>query len=298
MKYIKSFLLILLCTAFKLSAQELDASVEINSQKVQGVESNLFPTMKEALTSYINERKWTEATFSPAERIACSFTITVNEAADNSFKGEIQIQARRPVYNSAYTTTLLNHRDVNFDFEYLQGQTLEWNDNTLDNNLLAVITYYIYLIIGIDFDSFAPLGGTPYFQQAMNITNMAQAQSTWTGWAAFQDANNRHAIITAHLDERLKNYREMWYTYHRKGLDEMAANPDRGRMTILAAVKSLEEVRSSQPTTCLLTLFSTAKLDEVVNVYSKANTQEKQDGYKFLSNLYPAETTRLEPMKK
>ena len=298
-----TILLLMLIMAFPsiVKAQELNASVEINSQQIQGVEDNLFQTLKEALTSYINERKWTEATFSPAERISCSFTITVSEVAEdntNAFKGEIQIQARRPVYNSAYTTTLLNHRDASFDFEYVPNQTLEWNETTVDNNLLAVVTYYIYLILAIDFDSFAPMGGTPYFQQAMNITNMAQSQSSWTGWAAFQDANNRHAIVTAYLDERLKPYREMWYTYHRKGLDEMVANSDRGRMTILSAIKTLETVRDAQPTTCLLSLFSAAKLDEVVNVYSKANTQEKQEGYKFLSNLYPSETTKLEPMKK
>ena len=296
--FIVLLFLSLFAAGFSAAAQELDARVTVNADRLQGEEKELFPNLQELLVNYINENKWTDANFAISEKISCNFSIIVTESLGSSnFKGEIQIQASRPVYNSAYTTTTFNHRDTNFEFEFSTGQSLYWNEGTVENNIVAVVTFYIYIVLGIDFDSFSPMGGAPYFQQAMNIVNMAQSLSA-TGWGAFQDPTNRHAIATAYTDERMKVFRQLWYDYHRKGLDEMAANTDRGRMNIITAVKLLEAVRSAQPSTCLLTLFGTSKLDEVVSVYSKANTQEKQEGYKFLSNIFPAETTRLEPLKK
>jgi len=298
MKYLSLFFLSLFAAGFSVAAQELDARVTVNADRLQGEERDLFPNLQELLVNYINESKWTDATFSMSEKIPCNFSIIVTESlGSNNFKGEIQVQASRPVYNSAYTTTLFNHRDTSFEFEFSTGQSLYWSEGTIENNIVAVVTFYIYIVLGIDFDSFSPMGGAPYFQQAMNIVNMAQSLGA-TGWGAFQDPANRHAIATAYTDERMKVFRQLWYDYHRKGLDEMAANPDRGRMNIITAVKLLEAVRSAQPNTCLLTLFATSKLDEVVSVYSKANTQEKQEGLKFLSNIFPAEATRLEPLKK
>jgi len=298
MKYLVLLFLSLLAAGFSVAAQELDARVTVNADRLQGEEKDMFPNLQELLVNYINENKWTDATFSISEKITCNFSIIVTESlGSNNFKGEIQVQASRPVYNSAYTTTTFNHRDTNFEFEFSTGQSLYWNEGTVENNIVAVVTFYIYIVLGVDFDSFSPMGGASYFQQAMNIVNMAQSLSA-TGWGAFQDPTNRHAIATAYTDERMKVFRQLWYDYHRKGLDEMAANADRGRMNIITAVKLLEAVRSAQPSTCLLALFSTSKLDEVVSVYSKANTQEKQEGLKFLSNIFPAETTKLEPLKK
>ena len=225
-------------------------------------------------------------------------TIIVNEQTDNSFKAEIQVQARRPVYNSSYTTTLLNYRDTELDFEYVQFEPLEYTENTLNSNLIATVAYYVYIILGLDFDSFSPLGGKAYFDQAQQIVNIAQSQGTWNGWRAFEKDDNRHGLITALTDNTSEIFRNLWYTYHRKGLDEMAGNPDRGRMTIIEALPALKEVKSARPTSVVLRLFSDAKLDEIVSIYSKATTQEKQEGYKLLFDLYPTETTRLEPLQK
>ena len=299
MRYLGLLLVVFFFGVLAANAQELDARVTVNADRLQGEEKNLFPDLQQMLSDYINDNKWTDATFAMSERISCNFSIIVTESlGSNSFKGEIQVQSGRPVYNSAYTAPMFSHRDVNFEFEFSTGQTLYWNESSVDNNIVAVVTFYIYIILGIDFDSFAPMGGSPYFQQAMNIVNMAQMLPGATGWSAFQDPLNRHAVATAFTEERMKVFRQLWYDYHRKGLDEMTANPDRGRMTIITAVKLLEAVKSAQPGTYLLTFFSTSKLEEVVSVYSKANAQEKQEGYKFLSNLFPAETTKLEPMKK
>lgn len=300
MKMIKRLLfLFLLGTApFVGKAQELNAQVKINRDKIQGTQT-VFETLEKALTEFINNRKWTDATFAINERIDCTFNIIINEMpSDNSFKSEIQIQARRPVYNSSYTTTLLNFRDTQLDFDYTEYEPLEYTENTLNSNLMATIVFYIYTIIGLDFDSFAPKGGEPFIQQAQQIVSLAQAQASWNGWKAFDSDRNRHALATALTDNTSATFRDMWYNYHRKGLDEMAANPDRGRTTILELLPALEEIKKTRPTSVLLQMFADAKLDEVVAIYSKATTTEKQEGYKMLSNLYPAMTTRLEALKK
>ena len=280
-------------------AQELNARVTINSDQVQATNKQVFTTLQNALTEFINNKKWTDATFAVNERIECSMTILITEiVSDNSFKGEIQVQARRPVYNSSYTTSLLNHRDTEFSFDYTEFEPLEYTENVLNSNLIATVVFYIYTILGLDFDSFSPQGGSAFLQQAQQIVSLAQAQTSWTGWKAFENDRNRHALATALQDNTSEAFREMWYNYHRKGLDEMAANPDRGRTTIIGLLPVLEQVKSTRPTSPLLQMFADAKLDEVVLIYSKATTQEKQEGYKMLSNLYPALTNRMESLKQ
>ena len=280
-------------------AQELNARVTINSDQVQATNKQVFTTLQNALTEFINNKKWTDATFAINERIECSMTILITEiVSDNSFKGEIQVQARRPVYNSSYTTTLLNHRDTEFSFDYTEFEPLEYTENVLNSNLIATVVFYIYTILGLDFDSFSPQGGNAFLQQAQQIVSLAQAQTSWTGWKAFENDRNRHALATALQDNTSEAFREMWYNYHRKGLDEMAANPDRGRTTIIGLLPVLGQVKSTRPTSPLLQMFADAKLDEVVLIYSKATTQEKQEGYKMLSNLYPALTNRMESLKQ
>ena len=175
---------------------------------------------------------------------------------------------------------------------------MEYTENTLNSNLIATVVFYLYTILGLDFDSFSPRGGTAFFQQAQQVVTLAQSQMSWNGWKAFDSDRNRHAIATALNENVSEGYRDMWYNYHRKGLDEMAANVDRGRTTILSLLPTLEELKKTRPTSVLLQMFADSKLDEVVAIYSKATTTEKQEGYKMLSNLYPAMTTRLEPLKK
>lgn len=300
MKMIKRllFLFLLGTIPFTGKAQELNAQVKINRDKIQGT-LTVFETLEKALTEFINNRKWTDATFAVNERIDCTFNIIINEMpSDNSFKSEIQIQARRPVYNSTYTTTLLNFRDTQLDFDYTEYEPLEFTENTLNSNLIGTLVFYIYTIIGLDFDSFSPKGGTAFYQRAQRIVNLAQAQASWNGWKAFDSDRNRHAVATALTDNISDAFRDMWYNYHRKGLDEMAANADRGRTTIIELLPTLEEIKKTRPTSVLFQMFADAKLDEVVAIYSKATTTEKQEGYKMLSNLYPAMTTRLEALKK
>ncbi len=276
---------------------EFNARITVNSDKIQGTKE-VYTSMQNALMEFVNNRKWTDATFAVNEKIECNMTIIINEREGDNFKSEIQIQARRPVYNSSYTTTTLNFRDVQLDFEYQEFTPLEYSETMLESNLTATIVYYIYLILGFDFDSFSLKGGTAFFQQAQQIVNLCQSQPGWNGWRAFESTRNRHAVITAITENQSETFRDMWYNYHRRGLDEMAANPDRGRTNVIQSLPALEQYKSARPTSVLLQMFADAKLDEIVAIYSKANSQEKQEGHKMLTNLYPAETTRLEALKR
>ncbi|MDR0995955.1 MAG: DUF4835 family protein [Tannerella sp.] len=283
-----------------LRAQELNMTISINSEKVQGTNKQIFSTLQKALTEFVNNRKWTDAHFSTNEKIDCSMTFIVNsyDESTNAFKTQLQVQARRPVYNSSYSTTTLNFQDAQVDFSYVEFSPLQYAANTLDNNLTATVVYYVYLILGIDFDSFSPRGGTSYFQQAQQIVTMAQSQPAWTGWKAFDSPRNRHAVITAIMEDEAGGLRDMWYNYHRKGLDQMAANPELGRNTIIASLQALDAYYKTRPTSVLLQMFSDAKLAEIVAIYSKANTQEKQDGYKLLSKIYPTAGSKLDALKQ
>ena len=296
----KKWLVCLLAT-MALSAwsqvSELNAKLSINSSKIQGTNKEVFNTLQRALNEFINNKKWTNAKFSPNERIDCAFTMIVNTLEDNRFSCELQVQARRPVYNSSYTTTIFNFRDTQLDFQYTEMEPLEYSETTLQSNLTATIVFYIYVILGIDFDGFSPKGGSVFFQQAQQILTLAQSESSWNGWKAFENDRNRHALITALTENQSEGYRQFWYDYHRKGLDEMAANADRGRTNILEALPALTALKSARPNSILLQVFSDTKLDELVAIYSKATTQEKQTGYKTLSNLYPGQTNRLGSLK-
>ena len=281
----------------QVPVQEFNATLTINSDKVQGTDKQIFTTLQNSLLEFINNKKWTTATFSANERMECSFTIIVNSVEGNKFSSEIQVQARRPVYNSTYSTTIFNFRDTEFDFEYTEFEPLEYMENTLNSNLTATVIYYLYVILGLDFGSFSLNGGQQFFQQAQQIVTLAQSQPSWNGWTAFSNRRNRHALATALTENQSSMFHTMWYTYHRKGLDEMAANPDRGRTNLLPSLPALKELKSARPNSVLLQLFNDCKLDEVISIYSKATTQEKQEGIKLLSDLYPTASTRLESLK-
>ena len=296
----KLFNIALLClaVALPLQAQELNARISINSDRIQGTNRNVFTTLERALNQLINGTRWSSTSFATNERIDCAFSVIILEQpSDNSFRAELLVQASRPVYNSSYITTLLNHRDTKFDFEYMENNTLQMQQNTLNSNLEAVIAFYANLILALDFDSFSPMGGSVFFRQAQSIASMAQSAG-WGGWSAFDDTKSRGAIITAFTDESLKNYHELGYIYHRKGLDEMAANPDRARITILNAVPVLKEIRQIRSSEMLLQMFADAKLDELVSIAEKATSDEKKELYDLLRNIYPTMSNQLEPLRK
>jgi len=282
-----------------LHAQELNAKVTVNSSRIEGSNKEVFISLENALNQFLNSKKWSAATFSQTEKIECSFSIVVlTNPSGDSYQAEMSVSAKRPVYNSTYTTNLLNFRDTDFAFDYIENTPIEYIENYLDNNIVATVAFYAYLILGLDFDSYSPSGGAHFFRQAQKIAMQAQSNSSWTGWAPFSKNNNKHAIITAFMDESLSAYRELWYTYHRKGLDEMAANPDRGRTTILNALPALKQINNVRSSSVIMQMFSDSKLDEIVMMSSKATSEQKKETYDLLYYVYPTTSGRLEPLKR
>ena len=279
-------------------AEELNCEVEVNSQKVANTSKEVFNALKEAIAEYMNTTQWTDAQFLANEKINCKLFLTVStyDESTGKLEGDLQIQSQRPVYNSSYTTTLINFKDTKVSFFYRSGDQLVFNINEMQDNLTAILNFYAYLIIAIDFDTFAPNGGDPYYERAASVVRMAQSTSE-TGWKAFEDTKNRSAVLSAYTDKATSGIREVLYNYHRMGLDQMATSVDKGRATITQCLEKLKEVYDVAPMSVCLSMFKDAKMDELVNIYSKAGSTEKEKVYELLYPLYPTETERLNKIK-
>lgn len=277
--------------------QELNCRVEINTDQIQNVNKEVFTTLQEAITEYINTNRWGNAQFSANEKIECTMFFTIKSYSDMAMTGELQVQSLRPVYNSSYTTTLLNFKDTKIDFTYQENEPLVFSETTMESNLTAILNFYAYLILALDFDSFSPFGGDYYFEKAAEVVQMAQSSGE-KGWKAFEDTKNRSAVLSAYTDNTTKALRSLSYTYHRKGLDEMALSVDKGRAAVTSALEELKKVYDVAPMSVGLSMFKDAKLDELTNIYSKAGTTEKDKVYELLYPIYPTEGQRLKKIKE
>lgn len=280
------------------SAQELDAKVVINSSKVQGTDNSVFTTLETAISEFLNNRKWSNAQYSNKEKINCSFNFIVNEYAnEGKFNCELIVQSNRPVFNTSYNTVVFNFRDPTVSFDYVEYDKLEFADDIISNNLTAVLAYYAYLIIGLDMDTFALKGGTDILQKAENVVNNAQMLDV-VGWKAYDDDKNRHAIINDYMNGSLEPLRQLLYDYHRGGLDEMAQNAERGRGNITTALALLQKAKENKPMSALPGLFTEIKQEELLNIYSKGTTKEKEDVSKILTSVNPSLANEWEEIKK
>ena len=282
-------------------AQELDARISINHSQVQGTDASVFDDLEQNLTRFVNERQWTSMQFYKNERIQCSFNITVTkyDKASNVFTCKAVVQANRPVYNASYTTTLYSNTDNDFNFEYAQFDQIQFNEEQVDNQLTALMAYYAYLIIGLDLDSFASMGGEDVLQQCMNLTNNAQ-NLNYPGWKAFDSSRNRFAIINDYLDGAMKPFRQLQYDYYRNGLDVMATNADRGRAAITTALEDdLKKAHADRPLSLLPQIWTDYKRDELANIYRGKGTQkEKQSVYDILFGINASQNTAWEKIKE
>ncbi len=279
------------CTGVK--AQELNVSINLNTQQIEGTKTSVFESLKNVMTQFLNERNWTGQQYAPDERIRCTFSINVNKFSEESgkFSCEAYIQSSRPVFNSSYMTTTLSYRDKNFDFEFHEFDQLEFRDDQVDNALTALMAYYAYLIIGVDLDTMSPLGGTDVLQKALAVANNAQGINV-KGWKAFDDVRNRFGIINDYLDGSMEPFRQLQYMYHRKGLDQMSANSDEARTAVTEALGLLKTARSNKSQSALPQLFSEYKRDELVGIYSgKETSAKKQELYDFLVKLNASQST-------
>ena len=294
-------IIILALTSIHCYGQELEAKVTINSNQIQGTDKSVFESLQETLTQFINDRQWTNLQFQKNERIVCNFNITVTkyDNSNNAFTCNALIQANRPVYNSAYTTTLYNNKDNDFNFEFAQFDQLEFNEEMIDNQLTALIAYYAYLIIGLDLDSFAPMGGEDILQRCMNLVNNAQNLG-FSGWKAFENDRNRFAIINDYLDGGMQPFRQLQYDYYRKGLDEMATNVERGRTNVTTALEEdLKKCHENKPLSMLPQIWTDYKKDELANIYKgKGTANEKEKVYEILFSINASQNNAWEKIKQ
>lgn len=297
-------LLLAAVAAFIVTAshgQELQAKININHSKVGVTDVSVFDNLQQTLEQFVNDRQWTDLQFQKNERIVCNFNITVNkyDKTNNTFECTATIQANRPVYNSQYNSTLYNNQDANFNFQFAQFDQLNFNEDVIDNQLTALFAYYAYLIIGINLDSFAPMGGTDVLQRCLNLVNNAQ-NLEFTGWKSFEDSKNRFAIINDYLDEAMKPFRQLQYDYYRTGLDEMASNVERGRTNITAALENdLKKAHEDKPLSMLPQIWTDYKRDELANIYNGKGTQkEKESVYNILFGINASQSNSWNKIKE
>ena len=291
-----------LCLVLCAFAQELQMRVTVNHSQIQGTDAAVFDNLQSTLEQFVNERQWTDLQFQKNERIQCNLNITVTKYVreEKKFECSAMIQANRPVYNSAYTTTLYNNKDNDFHFEFAEFDQLNFNEEmVVDNQLTALIAYYAYLIIGLNLDSFAPLGGSDILQRCMYLVNNAQSLG-FSGWKSFEDSKNRFAIINDYLDEAMKPFRQMQYDYYRKGLDEMANNAERGRTEISATLQeNLKKAHDDKPLSLLPQIWLDFKKEELANIYKGKGTQkEKESLYELLMSINASQSNVWDKVKQ
>lgn len=291
-------LLLLLVAMLPLAgySQELNCAVSINATQIQTSDAGIFKDMENAIEQFMNGRKWSSDTYKTHEKIVCNFLITITKMpAIGSFSASVQVQSARPVYNSSYTSLLFNFADREWEFEYIESMPLEYNDNTFTGNLTSMLAYYAYLIIGLDYDSFSELGGSPYFQKALSVVNNAQ-QSNLPGWQAIGSNRNRYWMAENLNNPQMTDLRKAIYNYHRRGLDTFETNPDESRQVILNGLREIKKVRDVNPNSILVVSFFDAKGKELANIFSDGNIQVRRQAYDIVTAIDPSNRTTYEKM--
>ncbi|MCF8451047.1 MAG: DUF4835 family protein [Taibaiella sp.] len=295
-KKLFSISLLLLCSAW-VSAQEFNCKVTIMRDKIigAGVDPQLFTGMQRAVADFMNTRRWTTDEYASTERIECNIFINLisnNVGGDpNTFSGTFSIQASRPIYNSGYTSTIVNFVDKDFTFNYSQFNPLNFDDNrvngidALSSNLTAILAYYAYIVLAMDNDSYAPSGGTALLKRAQNIVNNAPEGKGISGWKAVENNRNRYWIVDQLLNQRFQDVRNFWYTMHREGLDSMYIKPVEARSRILTGLKKLYQVNKENPSSILMQFLFNAKSDEIIHLVEMAPKSERQQYISLLAVL-------------
>ena len=279
-------------------AQELNCNVQVNSTQVTGSDKSIFDVMQKSVYEFMNNRKWTNHIYDNQERIECTILINITEQVSvGSFKATIQVQSRRPIFNSSYNSTLLNHIDRDFEFTFNEFDQLDYSETTFISNLTSVLSFYAYMIIALDYDSFELSGGTPYLTKAQMIVTNAQSAPN-TGWKAFEDTKNRYWMAENYLKPNYAKLRDAFYNYHRLGFDVMAKDVNKGRLVIFNALKSLESVYNYDRNSFQLQLFFNAKKDELIDLFKDAIPSEKTEVTQLLKTINPANANDYEKILK
>lgn len=298
MKKIILFFVVLIFTGTSVFAQELRCNVTVSASRIQGANQNLFRTMQSDVYEFLNNRKWTEHVYSYDEKIRCNVLIRLDEQLSaDEFRGSIQIQLKRPTFNSSYESTILNIKDNDFHCRYVEFQPLEFNETSNRDNLTNILAYYAYVILGFDYDSFSMEGGTPFFQKAQAIVNNSQ-NAREKGWKAFESERNRYWLMENIMNRSYSDYRRCMYTYHREGLDLMSEKPEEGRANIASSLRDIQKVFRRRPSIYILQMFFDSKADELVNVFSKSFPDERNRVVTILNEVDPSNGAKYKKIEE
>ena len=289
----KNIYILLLLFSTSINAQELQGKVAVLAQQVgSSVDKSVFTTLQNQLTDFINKRKWTSDVFQSQEKIRCNFILTIQSVDENNIcKASLAIQAARPVYNASYQTALINYQDADVTFKYVQFQQIEFNENRIQGtdaltaNLPAIFAYYVYMILGFDYDSFSPKGGDAYFAKAQNIVNNAPEAKEISGWKSFDGVRNRYWLAENLMNTRYNNIHDIIYDYYRQGLDNMYQDDESARSNILDALSALQDFNQQNPNTMIEQFFVQGKSQEYIGVFKKSDPEERTQAVQILSTL-------------
>ena len=301
-KYTFTFLLFAVIFVFSKTtvAQELNVQVRVATPQIQATDPQIFRNLENDLNDFLNNRTWTDLTYEASERINVTFQLTIQEELDNNqFTAELAVQSTRPVFKSDCETTILNHMDRDIKFIYNEGQVLQISPNSYLDNLSALLTFYGYLVIGLDYDSFVPLGGEQYFRMAENVVNTIPSSEAgnFKGWRAGDGNRNRYWITENLMNPRVIAMREAIYQYHREGLDVCHKNAEACRAAILSALQSIEEVHRAYPNSMITQMFTSAKGSEIVDIFAKATREERNQVYQILARMDPSNINTYRPLR-
>jgi hypothetical protein len=290
--------IMLSCLCAVAAAQDLNARIQIVSPKIQSTNKRVFQTLETAMKDFLNGRKWSADAILPQERIDCNFVLNITAwDGSSNFSGELQVQSSRPVFNSSYTSTLININDKDIDFTYTEGQTIDYTDQNYQSNLSSIMAFYAYIIVGMDYDTFSRYGGSPYFLAAQTVVTNAQTGGS-KGWKAFDGTINRYWLSENLNNTLYQPLRSLIYDYHRQGLDAMADNPGKGRKVISALLPILAQVDRQRLGAMFPLVFFTAKSDELVSIFNKADSQERLQAMNILSQVDPANGLKYQALQK
>ncbi|MFO7880692.1 MAG: DUF4835 family protein [Bacteroidota bacterium] len=300
MKKISLIILIVpVLLSLKTTAQELDCRVQISYQQIQESSNRqMFQEMQTAVYEFMNNTVWTNHVIKQDERIECNIRIELKEKVSaDEFKGSIQVQSSRTIFNTSYKSQVFKHLDKDFHIEYIEFEPLEFSINTHQSNFTAILAYYAYIMIGMDYDTFGMMSGDPYFQKAEQIVQNAQ-NAQEIGWKAYEDTKNRYWLVENLLNSTYSPLREAMYLYHREGLDRMSDKPAEGRNRIEAAIERLKDVHNKKPGSFLMSLFVSAKSDEIVNIFSEAFPDQKNRVIQVMEAVDPANSSKYQKIMK
>lgn len=289
---------ICMCLAINAEAQDLNARVQILSPQIQNTNNKAIEALQQAMSEFLNNRKWSVNELKSQERIDCNIVFNLKEwDGSSNYKGEAQIISSRPVYGTSYNTTLLSVTDKNFEFTYTEGQPLDFSDQNFQNNLSSILAFYAYVIVGLDADSFSKMGGTDYFTKAQTVLNNSQ-NAPFSGWKAFENLRNRYWISENLQNKSFMPLREVLYTYHRQGLDLMGDDINKGRKNIANSIDKLKELDKQKQGSILNNIFFSAKADEIVDIFRKSDPLERIKVYNTMIEVDPANSSKYEELKK